>query len=136
MRYLHHPVEEASLRNSLLLHIQHALPLPPFLNKALVHWQYQSQDIYAVEAMLLALKVATESYLEGPVAVADLAVPFLLPESGRQLLPSVSRLAGFENVLGIQIARKVAAKANGIGVCHNHHSVEDHCNNIQHHNLF
>jgi hypothetical protein len=127
MRYLHHSVEEASLRNPLLLHIKHALPLPSFLDKALAHWQYQSPDINAVEAMLLALKIATESYLEGPVAVTDLAVPFPLPESGQQLLSSVSSLAGFENVLGIQIAGQAAARANGIGVCHNHHPVEDHC---------
>ena len=83
-------------------------------------------DATAIEAMLLALKVATESYLEGPIAVADLAVPFSLTQSGEQLLKSASSIAGFKRVLGTPIAGQAAARANGIGACHYYHE-KDHC---------
>lgn len=82
---LRHPGKEVA-QSPLLSRVQHALPLPSFLDRALNRWQYNSPDVTAVEAILLALKVATESYLEGPVAVADLAVPFPLAHSGKHLL--------------------------------------------------
>ena len=123
---LRNPGEEVA-QSPLLLRMQRALPLPLFLHRALNRWQYGSPDATAMEAMLLALKVATESYLEGPIAVADLAVPFSLAQSGEQLLSSASSIAGFERVLGTPIAGQAAARANGIGACH-YYPEKDHCN--------
>src|SRR5271155_5082934 len=68
---------------------QRALQLPSFLDKVLNPWRYQSSDVATVEAMLLALKVATESYLGGPLTVADLAFPSLYhsPDVSFLILP-------------------------------------------------
>jgi hypothetical protein len=108
-------------RSSFLLRMQHSLPLPSFLHKALSRWQYQALDITALEGMLIALKVATESYLEGPVTIADLAAPVPLSPLGQQILRSASSLAGLDRAVGVQMAGKAAARANGIGA-----SEEDH----------
>jgi hypothetical protein len=106
---------------------QRALQLPSFLDKVLNPWRYRSSDVVSVEAMLLALEVATESYLGGPMTVADLAFPIPLSHSGRQFLNSPSSKTGFQNTLRIHIAGQAAAAANGISVCYDHPE-HDRCN--------
>lgn len=119
-------LSKAVTRSSFLSRMQHSLPLPSFLHKALSRWQYQPLDITALEGMLLALKVATESYLGGPVTIADLAAPMPLSPLGQQILRSASSLAGLDRAVGVQIAGQAAARANGIGTYYQY-SEEDHC---------
>ena len=116
---------EEGAQRSLISQMQRALPLPSFLRKALNRRRYEYPGVAVVEAMLLALKVATESYLQGPIVAVDLAVPFPLAKSGRKLVQSASRIADFESVLGTQIAGQAAARANGIGACYDYPEEEN-----------
>lgn len=116
---LSYRVQQLAL-SPLRLLSQRALQLPSLLDKVLNPWRYRSSDVVFVEAILLALKVATESYLGGPMTVADLASPIPLSHSGCQFLNSPSSKIGVQNTLRIHIAGQAAAAANEISVCYGH----------------
>ena len=103
-------------QSSFLLRMQHSLPLPFFLRKALNRWQYRSPEVTALADMLIALKVATKSSIDGPVTIPDLAAPVPLSQHGQQILRAASSLAGLDEAVGIYMAGSAAARANGIGV--------------------
>ncbi|KAI9878409.1 MAG: hypothetical protein M1823_006961, partial [Watsoniomyces obsoletus] len=96
MRHLHEANATQRQEPSLLgtfLRLQHRVPLPSLLRRALTRWAYHTPDVAAIGGMMHALKVAAESYLGNRVSIADTVVPIA---------------AGFPT------AGQLAAMANGI----------------------
>jgi hypothetical protein len=93
--------------------------LPHWISRSLQRagWAQFGTDpaVAALAGMIKALRIATESFLEDDVLVADLAIPFRVTESSRSQLRAACRSLGLQNALpGQPPAGLLAAMINDL----------------------